>query len=191
MQQQQQLWHHFQSSWQQLIHPMMQASLQQMLELARIVYNSNHVDETIFAAVFKHGHYMSSCIIISVQVYYQQLPHASILSMPSVLWCCWLGGRKGIQPVKKQSGGVLAWLSVWSNVQPCTRASQLTPLPLTVSCFSEIQTGFTFLVLAHLGSPGQRAVKRVCVCATHINDSYNSSAIVGSHWWLCTKSIIS
>ena len=32
-------------------------------------------------------------------------------SMPSVLWHCWLGGRKGIRPVKK-SGGVLAWLSV-------------------------------------------------------------------------------
>ena len=42
--------------------------------------------------------------------------------------------------------------------------AQLMPLPLTVSCFSEIQIGFTFLVLAHLGSPGQRAVKRVCVC---------------------------
>ena len=41
---------------------------------------------------------------------------------------------------------------------------QLMPLPLTVSCFSEIQIGFTFLVPAHLGSPGQRAVKRVCVC---------------------------
>ena len=41
---------------------------------------------------------------------------------------------------------------------------QLMPLPLTVSCFSKIQIGFTFLVLAHLGSPGQRAVKRVCVC---------------------------
>ena len=39
---------------------------------------------------------------------------------------------------------------------------QLMPLPLTVSCFSKIQTGFTFLVLTHLGSPGQRAVKRVC-----------------------------
>ena len=38
------------------------------------------------------------------------------------------------------------------------------PLPLTVSCFSEIQIGFTFLVPAHLGRPGQRAVKRVCVC---------------------------
>ena len=37
--------------------------------------------------------------------------------------------------------------------------AQLMPLPLTVSCFSKIQTGFTFLVPAHLGSPGQRAVK--------------------------------
>ena len=42
--------------------------------------------------------------------------------------------------------------------------SQLMPLPLTVSCFSKIQIGFTFLVQAHLGSPGQRAVKCVCVC---------------------------
>ena len=41
--------------------------------------------------------------------------------------------------------------------------AQLKPLPLTVSCFSKIQIGFTFLVPAHLGSPGQRAVKRVCV----------------------------
>jgi len=42
--------------------------------------------------------------------------------------------------------------------------AQLMPLLLTVSCSSKIQIGFTFLVLAHLGSPGQRAVKRVCVC---------------------------
>ena len=41
--------------------------------------------------------------------------------------------------------------------------ARLMPLPLTVSCFSKIQIGFTFLVPAHLGSPGQRAVKRVCV----------------------------
>ena len=38
------------------------------------------------------------------------------------------------------------------------------PLPLTVSCFSKIQIGFTFLVPAHPGSLEQRAVKRVCVC---------------------------
>jgi len=46
----------------------------------------------------------------------------------------------------------------------CVIMAQLMPLPPTVSCFSKIQIGFTFLVLAHLGSPGQRAVKRVCVC---------------------------
>ena len=40
---------------------------------------------------------------------------------------------------------------------------QLMLLPLTVSCFSKIQIGFTFLVLAHLGSPGKRAIKRVFV----------------------------
>jgi len=37
--------------------------------------------------------------------------------------------------------------------------AQLMPLPLAVSCSSKIQVRFTFLVLAHLGSPGQRAVK--------------------------------
>ena len=42
--------------------------------------------------------------------------------------------------------------------------AQLMPPPLTVSCFSKIQIGFTFLVPAHPGSPGKRAVKRVCVC---------------------------
>ena len=41
--------------------------------------------------------------------------------------------------------------------------AQLMPTPLTVSCFSKIQIGFTFLVPAHLGSPGQWAVKNVCV----------------------------
>jgi len=41
--------------------------------------------------------------------------------------------------------------------------AQLMPLPLTVSCFSKIQIGFTILVPVDPGSPGQRAVKRVCV----------------------------
>jgi len=42
--------------------------------------------------------------------------------------------------------------------------AQLMPLPLTISCFSRIQIGFTFLVPAHPGSPGKRTIKRVCVC---------------------------
>ena len=41
--------------------------------------------------------------------------------------------------------------------------AQLMPLPLTVSCFSKIQTGFTFLVPAHLGSPGKGPLNE-CVC---------------------------
>jgi len=46
--------------------------------------------------------------------------------------------------------------------------AQLMPLPLVVSCFSKIQIGFTFLVLAHLGSPGKDPINWcvcVCVCA--------------------------
>ena len=42
--------------------------------------------------------------------------------------------------------------------------AKLMPLSLIVSCFSKIQIGFTFLVPAHLGSPGQRAVKWIYVC---------------------------
>ena len=60
--------------------------------------------------------------------------------------------------------------------------AQLMPLPLTVSCFSKIQTGFTFWywltqvvlekrplngcsVLAHLSGPGQGPLNG-CVCAS-------------------------
>jgi len=42
--------------------------------------------------------------------------------------------------------------------------AQLMPLPLTVSCFSKNPIGFTFLVPAHPGSPGKRAIRQVCVC---------------------------
>ena len=42
------------------------------------------------------------------------------------------------------------------------------PLPLTVYRFGKIQIGFTFLVPAHPGSLGQRAIKRVCVCVITI-----------------------
>jgi len=49
---------------------------------------------------------------------------------------------------------------------------QLMPLSLNVSCSSKIQIGFTLLVPAHPGSPGQRAVKRVCVCVCRLNRAY-------------------
>jgi len=55
--------------------------------------------------------------------------------------------------------------------------AQQMPLPLTVSCFSKIHIGFTFLVLAFVGSPRQRAVKRVCVC---VAVAYKDNAIRAS-----------
>jgi len=41
--------------------------------------------------------------------------------------------------------------------------AQSMPLPLTVSCFSKIQIGFTFLVPAHAGNPDKGPLN-VCVC---------------------------
>jgi len=44
--------------------------------------------------------------------------------------------------------------------------AQVMPLPLSVSCFTKIQIGFTFLVLAYPGSPGKGPLNGgVCVCA--------------------------
>jgi len=54
--------------------------------------------------------------------------------------------------------------------------AQLMPLPLTVSCFSKIQIGFTFLLPAHPGKPEERAVKLVCVCVSLDYLMYNYSA---------------
>jgi len=96
-------------------------------------------------------------------VFFQKIYFWQGIFMPSVLWRCWLGGRKGIWPVKTEWWG--AGMVVCQERGADLHTAQLMPLPLTVSCFSKIQTGFTFLVPAHLGSPRQRAVKRLCVCA--------------------------
>jgi len=75
-----------------------------------------------------------------------------------------LGGRKGIRPVKKLSGGLLAWfLKRGADLH----MAQLMPLPLTVSCFRKIQLGFTFR--AHrltwvVPENGRSTGARVCVC---------------------------
>jgi len=47
--------------------------------------------------------------------------------------------------------------------------AQLMPLPLSVFCSSKIQIGFTFLVPAHLGSPGKRPL--------------NGCVLLASEWW--------
>ena len=74
---------------------------------------------------------------------------------------------------------------------------QLTPLPLTVSCFSKIQIGFTFLVPAYLGSPGKGPLN-ACVCVTYFNMQmdldfnmwislfvWRMSWCLDCRWWWC------
>ena len=73
-----------------------------------------------------------------------------------------LVGRQegGIWPVKT----LRCWRGYLSGARCRLAYAQLMPLPLTISCSSKIQIGFTFLVPAHPGSPGKRAIKWVCVC---------------------------
>ena len=71
--------------------------------------------------------------------------------MPSVLWRCWLGSRKGIRPVKNEwwGAGMVICLEQGADLH----MAQLLSLPLTVSCFSKIQIGFTFLPDSVLKNP--------------------------------------
>jgi len=77
-----------------------------------------------------------------------------------------LVGRQEGHPVcKKLSGGVLAWLSVWCDVHICIWPSWCQCHSLSLASVKS-RLVFTFLVPAHLGSPGQRAVRWVCVSIT-------------------------
>jgi len=66
-----------------------------------------------------------------------------------------VGRQEGHQACKKTEwwgAGVVICLERHADLH----MNQLMPLPLTISCFSKIQIGFTFLVPAHLGSPGKK-----------------------------------
>jgi len=80
----------------------------------------------------------------------------------------WAAGRaSGLKKTERWGAGVVV---VCLEQGADLHIAQLMPLPLTGSCFSKIQIGFTFLVPAHLGSPGKRAVKRACACMCEPTD---------------------
>ena len=56
------------------------------------------------------------------------------LQLPSVLWRCWLGGRKGIWPVKNWVVGCWRGYLGWGAY---LHMAQQMPLPLTISCSSK------------------------------------------------------
>ena len=102
------------------------------------------------------GMYFLFCSSISTDKAINMHPTENCL-VPSVLWRCWLGGMKGIRPVKNEWWGVGVVVCLERGAD--LHMAQLMPLPLTVSCFGKIQIGFTFLVPAYPGYPGKEAVK--------------------------------
>jgi len=76
--------------------------------------------------------------------------------LPSVLWRCWLGDRKGIRPVKNIYG---YWDGYLSGAR-CRLA--YGPADATDTHCLLLQQNPDWFYLS--GSPGKRAVKRVCVC---------------------------
>ena len=90
-------------------------------------------------------------------------------SLSSVLWCCWLGGRKVIWPVKNWVVG--CWHGYLSGSR-CKLAIAYGPADGTATHCLLLHLNpdwFCLLVLAHLGSPRQRVVKWVCVCVSPVS----------------------
>jgi len=83
--------------------------------------------------------------------------------VPSVLWRCWFGGRKGIWPVKNREVG--CWHGCLGRGADLHMAQRI-PLPFTVSCFSKIQIGFAFLVLAHWVVSDKGPLNGCCCCCS-------------------------
>jgi len=80
-----------------------------------------------------------------------------------------VGRQEGHLACKKEwwGAGVVVCLELGADLH----MAKLMPLPLAVSCFSKIPIGFTFLVPAHMGSPGKRAFKWVCVVLAQVVSS--------------------
>ena len=84
--------------------------------------------------------------------------------MPSVLWRCWLGGRKGVRLVKNMEwwgAGMVICLEWGAND---LHMVQLMPLPPHHLLLQQNPEWFILLVPAYPGCPGKKAVKRLCVC---------------------------
>ena len=89
-----------------------------------------------------------------------------ILLTVYVLWCCWLGGRKGIRPVKNWVLG--CWRGYLSGARCRLAYAQLMPLPLTVSCFSKTRLVLPFWYRLTWVVPEKGPLNGcvcVCVCA--------------------------
>jgi len=90
----------------------------------------------------------------------------------------WVAGRAS--SLKKIEWWGAAWLSVCSDVQTCIWPSWCHCHSLSLASVKS-RLVFTFLVLAHLGSPGQRAVKCVCVYASQGGERISADEVTVRH----------
>ena len=117
-----------------------------------------------------YGHYTGRPALAGTSVSHTQTDHSNpnchLTHGPksSLLLIGWQEGHPACKKTEWWGAGVVISLQRDADLH-MSDTTQLMPLPLTVSCFSKIQIDGTFLVPAHLGSPGQRAIKWVCcVC---------------------------
>jgi len=115
--------------------------------------------------------------------YYQDFPW-------QVLWCCWLGGRKGIWPVKL-SGEIQTWLSVWSEAKmicmygpadaTATSSSHAPVKSRTVLRRPNIDSSndvFSFLQ----NEPVNHSSVRSVGCLFHVHDVTTEEALSSIRW---------
>ena len=111
----------------------------------------------------------------------------------SVLCCCWLDDRKGIQPVRKLSGGMLAWLCVWVKVLIC-----IWPCWCHCHSLSLAPVNPDWFYLSGAGSPGysrtksKRAIKWLRVCEFVCLCDYITGFLLCSCFsvyaaWICSR----
>ena len=101
----------------------------------------------MLGGVFKYSFVRSFLLNLTLKEF-QKLVNICALT----LLVGWQEGHPACKKIEWWGAGMVICLELGADLH----MAQLMPRPLTVSCFSKIQIGFTFLVPAHPGSPGQR-----------------------------------
>jgi len=122
------------------------------------VYSSLDVFIYLISRSFYTSFHVACASVIKVPTYL-------LAYVPSVLWCCWLGGRKGIRPVKTERWGAGVVICL-SEVQTCIWPSWCQCHSPSL-CFSKIQIGFTSLYRLNRVVPDKGPLNG-CVCVTYL-----------------------
>jgi len=103
-------------------------------------------------------------------------------SIQNTIYIILAGRPSGLQ--KDLSDEVLAWLSVWSEVQMICIWSNSCHCHPIISCFIKIQIGLTLLVPAYPGCPEKRPLNGclfVCLCIYMLDHKYIFHAHICLH----------